>query len=727
MTRSLSVFLSRAGDRVSLCLTAIALAGMFLLAGCRVTDRPAVTVTTVDAQNGVRIASMPAVMVGGFGVGAGQVQSVGPVAVTEDGQLYIADNTQRRITVISAETGPLPTRSYLPGLANPLVPGDTVHVVRAMEWHGPTLYLVDRARIWAIPRSAGPGAQASAIEPEGGVAGVRDIEVAADGSLYLLSERGIRILSPSGGLRDSILVRGETPPRCVAFSFGPDSNLYISTRSLNHVVVYNRSGQLVKRIGAGTFAGEARGIAVDQFGNVFVRDEKEAAIRAFSADGTYRGKIGARGSGPGQMLSAEQLVIDRGRRVLVVPDPTNYRVQVFDLTGRRAEARDLVTHTPAFERTRRPYHITLGMGVDASTQLQIAWKTAPASTGSMVVYVPVDGGDISAVDWSEPGVKTARGSSTAFVSNIGPYRAHSVALTALEPGTRYAYRVGDGSSEGWSETNTFLTPPASPESLVVAILGDSRNRMDVWGNIVNRAAAFDPAFIVTTGDLVSNGEDFTHWDPWFHEADAVFKKTPFMTTPGNHERESPNYYLSFEMPRNAPAHLQEKCFSFDVGQTHWISLNTQVDLAPQTAWLEEDLRKNTKPWVFVFLHRPAYAAHASRGDGNRDVREAWGGLFDQYGVDVVWQGHDHYYHRSKPIRAARVVPEGRGPIYITTGGAGAPLYQMKPNQYTEVGEITDHFCMMTLRGNHCEVVVYRADGSVADRFSVRDCPRETAR
>ena len=206
MTRSLSVFLSRAGDRVSLCLTAIALAGMFLLAGCRVTDRPAVTVTTVDAQNGVRIASMPAVMVGGFGVGAGQVQSVGPVAVTEDGQLYIADNTQRRITVISAETGPLPTRSYLPGLANPLVPGDTVHVVRAMEWHGPTLYLVDRARIWAIPRSAGPGAQASAIEPEGGVADVRDIEVAADGSLYLLSERGIRILSPSGGLRDSIRI-----------------------------------------------------------------------------------------------------------------------------------------------------------------------------------------------------------------------------------------------------------------------------------------------------------------------------------------------------------------------------------------------------------------------------------------------------------------------------------------------------------------------------------------
>ncbi|OQB37199.1 MAG: Alkaline phosphatase precursor [Candidatus Latescibacteria bacterium ADurb.Bin168] len=200
-----------------------------------------------------------------------------------------------------------------------------------------------------------------------------------------------------------------------------------------------------------------------------------------------------------------------------------------------------------------------------------------------------------------------------------------------------------------------------------------------------------------------------------------------MTTPGNHERESPNYYLSFEMPRNAPPGLQEKCFSFDVGQTHWISLNTQVDMASQTAWLEEDLKKTTKPWVFVFLHRPAYAAHASRGDGNQDVRDAWCGLFERYGVDAVWQGHDHYYHRSKPVRGGEIVPVGQGPVYITTGGAGAPLYQMKPNRYTEVGETTDHFCMMTLRGNHCEVVVYRADGSVLDRFAVKDFPRVTAR
>jgi hypothetical protein len=217
------------------------------------------------------------------------------------------------------------------------------------------------------------------------------------------------------------------------------------------------------------------------------------------------------------------------------------------------------------------------------------------------------------------------------------------------------------------------------------------------------------------------------WNAWFNEAETVLATTPFMTTPGNHERESRNYYNSFEMPRNAPPQLAEKCFSFDVGQTHWISLNTSIELGPQTAWLTEDLKKNTKPWVFVFLHRPAYAAHATRGDGNVDVRQAWGALFERYGVEVVWAGHDHYYHRSKPVLAGAVVPPGQGPIHVVTGGAGAPLYAMKLNQYTAVGESIDHYCIMKVQGNQCNVVVYRLDGSILDQFTVTDRQPEARR
>lgn len=698
------------------------LIGFSLLAGCRQGDNPAATITTVDAANGVRFASLPAVMVGGFGVGAGQFQSVGPVAVSENGHLYVADNTQRRVTIISAETGPLPPRSFFPGLANPLVPGDTVQAIRAMRWQGSTLYLLDRARIWAVT-----GASARSIQPEGGLADIRDMVVGADGSFYLLSERGVRVCSPAGALRDSIVVRGEAPPRCAALSFGPDSALYISSRALKQVLVYGRDGRLVKRIGEGTFNGGASALAVDQFGNVFARDEKEFGVRAFSADGVSRALIGSRGSGPGQMLSMDQLVLDHSRHALIAPDPTNYRVQVFDLTGRRADARDLVTHTPTFERNRRPYHITLGMGQDASTQMQIVWKTTPNATGSMAVYVPLDGASLSDVDWSGPAVKTVSGQNTTYAGNIGTYRTHTVALRELMPGARYAYRVGDGSSEGWSEIHTFSTPPVDPDSLNIAIVGDSQTRVHLWRQAVQGAASHNPAFFARTGDNVNDGENLVQWDAWFAEASEILATTPFMVVAGNHERESPNFYNSFEMPRNGPVNLQEQCFSFDVGPTHWIGLNSITGVREQTAWLENDLKTNTRPWVFVFFHRPVYAAHPSRGDGNRDVREEWGPLFDRYGVDALFHGHDHYYHRSKPVRAGEVVQPGQGPVYVVTGGGGSGLYPLAPNRYTEAAESVEHYTIMTVRDSSCIITAYRLDGSVLDRFSLAERPPDAAR
>jgi hypothetical protein len=55
-----------------------------------------------------------------------------------------------------------------------------------------------------------------------------------------------------------------------------------------------------------------------------------------------------------------------------------------------------------------------------------------------------------------------------------------------------------------------------------------------------------------------------------------------------------------------------------------------------------------------------------------------------------------------------------------TGGAGAPLYAMKLNPYSEVGESIDHYCIVSVRGNQCKVVVYRLDGSVLDEFDVPD-------
>jgi hypothetical protein len=53
-------------------------------------------------------------------------------------------------------------------------------------------------------------------------------------------------------------------------------------------------------------------------------------------------------------------------------------------------------------------------------------------------------------------------------------------------------------------------------------------------------------------------------------------------------------------------------------------------------------------------------------------------LYDKYSVDLVINGHDHDYERSKPLRAgtppsgAPVV--GQGTTYVVSAGAGADAY-----------------------------------------------------
>src|SRR5262249_55468690 len=55
----------------------------------------------------------------------------------------------------------------------------------------------------------------------------------------------------------------------------------------------------------------------------------------------------------------------------------------------------------------------------------------------------------------------------------------------------------------------------------------------------------------------------------------------------------------------------------------------------------------------------------------------WGPLFEQYGVDIVFDGHDHIYERTKfmdeYLVGGAAGSDGLGTTYIMTGGGGATL------------------------------------------------------
>ncbi len=56
--------------------------------------------------------------------------------------------------------------------------------------------------------------------------------------------------------------------------------------------------------------------------------------------------------------------------------------------------------------------------------------------------------------------------------------------------------------------------------------------------------------------------------------------------------------------------------------------------------------------IIVFYHSLAYTSPADTGKGNRaekELRETYHPLFEEYKVDLILQAHNHNYQRSYPI------------------------------------------------------------------------------
>ena len=81
-------------------------------------------------------------------------------------------------------------------------------------------------------------------------------------------------------------------------------------------------------------------------------------------------------------------------------------------------------------------------------------------------------------------------------------------------------------------------------------------------------------------------------------------------------------------------------------------------------------------------------------------------MFERYGVDIVFNGHDHNYERSIINNIT----------YIVTGGGGSLLYDNGHSPWTVYSEKTYHFCLLTVNASLLTFEAKRPDGSVFDSF-----------
>lgn len=191
-----------------------------------------------------------------------------------------------------------------------------------------------------LTAAAAPFALGQARTPTGRFYQPRDIEVDADGNLYIPNHRGHFIVKLNssyqriGTIGSAGSGNGQIrQPNQIAI-YG--TLLYVPENHNNRVSVFSTDGAFVRTIGsAGTGDGQfdsPQGVAVDGDGNVYVSDTFNHRIQVFNGNGVYLRQWGTMGSSTGQFLYPTHVTFDDNDN-LYVADSNNSRIQVFDKQG----------------------------------------------------------------------------------------------------------------------------------------------------------------------------------------------------------------------------------------------------------------------------------------------------------------------------------------------------------------------------------------------------------
>jgi hypothetical protein len=171
-------------------------------------------------------------------------------------------------------------------------------------------------------------------------------------------------------------------------------------------------------------------------------------------------------------------------------------------------------------------------------------------------------------------------------------------------------------------------------------------------------------------------------------------------------------------------------------------------MTAQTTWLKNQLiaaRAAGSPilWIVASWHEPYYTCGEHSGDMDPSFTYFWP-LFDQYGVDLILNGHDHSYQRFKPINrtvsttapvSAYGAQTGQGRCEIICGGAGAPLYTQESTVATpflQTFQSINNFVTCDVTGcsgakeTKIHITAYNSTGTMIDSLTLsKACPLTT--
>ena len=338
----------------------------------------------------------------------------------------------------------------------------------------------------------------------------------------------------------------------------------------------------------------------------------------------------------------------------------------------------------------------------------------PGETERMKVLWQLSATDTCRLAWGTDSTCTLDSVQTA---EYGTDHQHAYTIDGLVPGTKYYFRE---TNEGVSYPGSFTSAPA-PEAARVKFLayGDTRSNPsehEIVARVMVSAFTTDPGYQTLTlqmGDYATQGNNELYWtSDLFHPAYAnmhlMLASLAYQGVMGNHENATPVLYTKY-LPYPFVA---GRYWSFDYGPAHFAMVDQYTAWGPGSAqlqWLANDLASSRKIWKFVVLHEPGWSS-GNAHPNSPGVQAYIEPLCEQYGVAMVFAGHNHNYCRA-------VV---NGVQHITTGGGGAPPASPLPGQPNVViAAAGGHFCKIAI---DCGVLSFQAiranGGTVIDSFTL---------
>jgi 3',5'-cyclic AMP phosphodiesterase CpdA len=238
-------------------------------------------------------------------------------------------------------------------------------------------------------------------------------------------------------------------------------------------------------------------------------------------------------------------------------------------------------------------------------------------------------------------------------------------------------------------------------------------------------------FILTTGDNAYDNGDYSEFQSKvFQVYENLFSRVPIYPTLGNHDYKTNSgapYLDFFDLPQNAWRSSDvERYYSFDYANVHFVALDSNIPLdADDSAasddmydWLHADLGRTTQTWKIIAFHHAPYST-GPHGTDERALSRLVP-ILEKYGVDLVFNGHDHIYERSQPLHSGRTTtPDLGGIVYIVSGAGSAASYSCSSASWVAVSYCSKSYGLyarLNVNGNALTVEAVDENGQSKDTY-----------